>query len=90
MIRPPSRLIMAPETGEKATMARPEGIIASPAPTAVSPNPLPATGCCSCWVLIKMFAIKAKPTRMEAMLVSRIGRRAEVRRSTRGWLTRSE
>ena len=41
VIRPPSRLIIAPDTGEKATMARPAGIIASPAPTAVSPNPLP-------------------------------------------------
>ena len=45
VIRPPSRLIIAPETGENTTIARPEGTIASPAPTGVSPKPLPATGC---------------------------------------------
>ena len=76
--RPPSRLIIAPETGENATMARPEGTMARPAATGVSPKPLPATGCCSCWMLIRMFAIRAKPTSTEAMLVSRMGRRAEV------------
>ncbi len=43
--RPPSRLIIAPETGENATMASPEGTMARPAATGVSPKPLPATGC---------------------------------------------
>jgi hypothetical protein len=81
---------MDPDTGANATMARPEGTIARPAATAVSPNPLAAAGCCSCWVLINMLAIRAKPTRIEAMLVSRMGRRADVRRSTSGWLTFSE
>ena len=36
-----------------------------------------------------MFAYMEKPTRMEAMFVSSTGLRAEVRRSTMGWLTRS-
>ena len=71
---PPPRTARAdPDTGAKATMARPEGTIAMPAATSVSPNPLASAGCCSCWVVISMLAIKAKPTRIEAMLVSRMG-----------------
>ncbi len=85
VIRPPYRLIIRPDTGAKATIAKPDGTIANPAMITERPKPYPvAVGNCNCWVVSSRFANIAKPTRTEAMLVSNTGRRAEVRRSTSG------
>ena len=82
VIRPPRTLIILPDTGEKATIARPPGTMARPAARAPRPYPPASVGSCSCWVLIRMFPIRAKPTRIDARLVNSTGGRPEVRRST--------